>query len=195
MGADWLDNERTLAAEARLLSVAEELFATRGVENVTMADIATAAQCSRATLYRYYPTRNDILTAYVCATTERIFADIITKTAGLSGATEQVSTAISMAINAIRTDPALGPWFEPDAGLPAKIAVSNTAITAALTRFMTRISSTGAPAERDVDLARWLTRTIIALIVMPEPSPESEAAHIGQFVTPVLLGHLPERGR
>ncbi|HPY25671.1 MAG TPA: helix-turn-helix domain-containing protein, partial [Mycobacterium sp.] len=42
---------------ARILHAAGELFAERGVDAVEMQDIARAAGCSRATLYRYFENR------------------------------------------------------------------------------------------------------------------------------------------
>ncbi|GAA3219804.1 TetR/AcrR family transcriptional regulator [Dactylosporangium siamense] len=57
--------ERTDAARnrARVLAAAQELFATRGADQVTMDDIAQAAGVGRATLYRRYPDRASIAVA------------------------------------------------------------------------------------------------------------------------------------
>ncbi|MFI0466892.1 TetR/AcrR family transcriptional regulator [Saccharopolyspora sp. 5N102] len=57
--------ERADAARnrARILAAAEELFATRSAQSVTMEDIANAAGVGRATLYRRYPDRASIATA------------------------------------------------------------------------------------------------------------------------------------
>jgi AcrR family transcriptional regulator len=57
--------ERTDAARnrARVLAAAQELFATRGADQVTMEDIAQAAGVGRATLYRRYPDRASIAVA------------------------------------------------------------------------------------------------------------------------------------
>ncbi|WP_068165288.1 TetR/AcrR family transcriptional regulator [Rhodococcus phenolicus] len=187
MPRNWNDDERTRAAEARLLEVAEHLFTERGVDKVTMADIAAAAGCSRATLYRYFPTRNDLSSAYIRTTTERILRDIMDETASVDAAADRTTRAVTAAIRAIRDDPALGPWFEPDAGLPAKTAVSHTAVAAALETFLARHTEAEPDRARLADTARWLTRTIIGLVVMPEAGPEDEAAYIERFVTPVLL--------
>lgn len=43
-----------------ILSVAEELFIERGIEKVTIEDIATATRLTRATLYRYFPGKEQI---------------------------------------------------------------------------------------------------------------------------------------
>lgn len=47
----------------KVLAAAEELFATRGADEVTMEDIAKAAGVGRGTLYRRYPDRASIAVA------------------------------------------------------------------------------------------------------------------------------------
>lgn len=47
--------------QERILSSAESLVDARGVDNPTMADFATAAGITRATLYRYYPNKDHVL--------------------------------------------------------------------------------------------------------------------------------------
>jgi AcrR family transcriptional regulator len=43
-----------------ILDAARELFFSRGVENVTMEDIATAAEYTRRTLYAYFRSRDEV---------------------------------------------------------------------------------------------------------------------------------------
>lgn len=43
-----------------ILVAAEELFLARGIDDVNMADIALAAQVTRATLYKYFPNKQEI---------------------------------------------------------------------------------------------------------------------------------------
>ncbi|NED59644.1 helix-turn-helix transcriptional regulator, partial [Streptomyces sp. SID10244] len=52
---DWLAPERAELAAQHILDIAERMFVEKGVSAVTMREIASAAGCSRATLYRYYP--------------------------------------------------------------------------------------------------------------------------------------------
>ena len=56
---DWLADDRAQIAATRILDTAAELFAARGVGEVTMRDIADAAGCSRATLYRHQQAARD----------------------------------------------------------------------------------------------------------------------------------------
>lgn len=50
-------------SEQRIVSAALELFAARGFGQVTMADIATAAEVSRRTVYRRFPTKGHVVLA------------------------------------------------------------------------------------------------------------------------------------
>lgn len=43
-----------------ILDAAERLFLARGIDDVNMADIAIAAQVTRATLYKYFPNKQEI---------------------------------------------------------------------------------------------------------------------------------------
>jgi AcrR family transcriptional regulator len=62
---DWLSERRTEVAADRILDAAEELFTRHDPGSVGMNEIAKAAGCSRATLYRYFENREALRTAYV----------------------------------------------------------------------------------------------------------------------------------
>ncbi|MEW6475316.1 MAG: helix-turn-helix domain-containing protein [Actinomycetota bacterium] len=51
----------TTASRQAISAVALRLFATRGYEQTTVADIAAAAGVSRATVFRYFRSKDDIL--------------------------------------------------------------------------------------------------------------------------------------
>jgi AcrR family transcriptional regulator len=58
--------QRDLQAESRrlqLLDIALNLFSERGVENVSIKDIAAEAKVAQGLLYHYFPSKDDLLAA------------------------------------------------------------------------------------------------------------------------------------
>lgn len=60
-----LRSERASGTRQRILDVAKELFTARGVEKVTISDIASAAGVSAPTLYALFQSKTGILKAVV----------------------------------------------------------------------------------------------------------------------------------
>lgn len=56
----------------KLIEVARQLFANKGVENTTMNDIASASQKGRRTIYTYFRNKRDIFNAVIESETEQI---------------------------------------------------------------------------------------------------------------------------
>ena len=54
----WLRHRDVDVAVDKILDAAGRTFAEHGVEKATMIDVARAAECSRATLYRYFPNQD-----------------------------------------------------------------------------------------------------------------------------------------
>lgn len=56
----------------KLIEVARQLFANKGVENTTMNDIASASQKGRRTVYTYFRNKRDIFNAVIESETEQL---------------------------------------------------------------------------------------------------------------------------
>jgi AcrR family transcriptional regulator len=56
----------------RLIDVARQLFARKGIENTTMNDIASASDKGRRTIYTYFRTKSDIYQAVIEAESRKI---------------------------------------------------------------------------------------------------------------------------
>lgn len=59
-----------------IIATAKELFLERGVENIQMQDIATAAEIGIATLFRYFPKKEFLVVAASNAITDEMATDI-----------------------------------------------------------------------------------------------------------------------
>jgi AcrR family transcriptional regulator len=58
---EGLRERKRAASRAQTVDVALALFAERGFDNVTVADICTAAEIAPRTFFRYFPTKDDVL--------------------------------------------------------------------------------------------------------------------------------------
>lgn len=56
----------------KLIEVARQLFARKGVENTTMNDIASASEKGRRTIYTYFKNKRDIFSAVIESETEQL---------------------------------------------------------------------------------------------------------------------------
>lgn len=175
---DWADR-RTPAVE-RILDAAGELFAEHGVPGVAMADIAAAAGCSRATLYRYFPDRTALDHAYVQREASRVGRLVAADLADVVGE-DVVVAAVLAALRYVRRSPALAAWFaDPAAGRTADLAAASEVVAAL-----------GLAVTPDPDAARWLVRVIVSLLTSPGRDDADERALVARFVAPVVLAVPP----
>lgn len=155
----------------RILEVAGEVFAVQGAD-AAMSDIAAAAGCSRATLYRYFDSRRSLQLAYIAIVAKRISVDVRAALRTVEGREARLTESIVLALREVRADPALRAWFAPSgAGATSELALSSEAIAAI------------APG----DAMAWVVRVIVSLLVVPGGSEDSERALIARFVTPSVL--------
>ena len=148
-----------------ILDAAAGLFAEHGVNAVGMGEVAKAAGCSRATLYRYFADRHELHVAFVHREARRIGALV---------PTDDLGEAVLTAVRLVREKPELLAWFgAADAGTTAELAQSSEVIEAL-----------GLHAVGDPVLARWLVRVIVSLLIVPGRDEAEERALVERFVVP-----------
>ncbi|MGV9668080.1 TetR/AcrR family transcriptional regulator [Nocardia niigatensis] len=184
MSRDWLADDRADLAAERILDAAACLFAERGVTAVGMGDIAKAAGCSRATLYRYFENRQAVRLAFVHRATRRIAAGVFAQVGAIEDPGEKVVTAMLGAIQAVRADPMLIAWFRPgESGAAGRISQDSDVIESIAAGLFTPTALTDPERSR---LARWLTRIIVSFLAAPGRDAAEERAMLEEFVVPVV---------
>ena len=153
----------------RILDAAAGLFAEQGVNAVGMGEIARAAGCSRATLYRYFADRHELHVAFVHREARRIGALVAAES-------DDLADAVLAAVRHVREAPELLAWFgAADAGTTAGLAQSSEVIEAL-----------GLSAAGDDLAARWLVRVIVSLMIVPGRDEAEERAMVETYVVPGL---------
>jgi AcrR family transcriptional regulator len=184
MAADWLAGHRGELAAGRILDAAGDLFTRRDAAAVGMGDIASAAGCSRATLYRYFENRDVLYTAYVHREAQRLHAELAAQLADIADPGARLVEGVIAALRAVRGNPALASWFAVT-GRPigGEMAEHSEVIAALVEGFIKSLGDAGDVERR----ARWLVRVITSLLVFPGSDEHEERALLDEFVAPVLL--------
>jgi AcrR family transcriptional regulator len=186
----WRRHESEDSAVDEILDAAGRAFGAVGVGRATMVDIARAAGCSRATLYRYFPNQEALHLAYVHRATLRIARRLAE--ARLAGAPGSLAERIVAGIEAVRDDPSLAVWFEPEnMAVPIKVSQSSELLRAMSVGLVDQLGSEQLGRDEIERRGEWLLRSIVSLLAMPGRDTESERAMVESFVIPVLLSELP----
>jgi AcrR family transcriptional regulator len=185
-GNDWLSARRSEAAADRILDAAEQLYTQRDSDSIGMNEIARAAGCSRATLYRYFENREALRTAYVHRETHRLGRAIKEQIDGIDEPRERLIASITATLRMVRSTPALASWFAvtrpPIAG---ELAERSEVIAALAAAF---VSSLGPQEPAIVERrARWVVRVITSLLLFPGRDEADERAMIEEFVVPIVM--------
>ena len=185
MPADWLASRRTEVAADRILDAAEQLYTQRDEASIGMNEIARAAGCSRATLYRYFENREALRTAYVHREARRLSRAIADEIDGIQDPSERLVASITTALRMVRENPALASWFaisRPPIG--GELAGQSEVITALAAAFVDSLGPEDPAVVRR--RARWVVRVLTSLLMFPGQDEADERAMIEEFVVPIV---------
>lgn len=185
MPTDWLAAQRTEVAADRILDAAEQLYTQRDQASIGMNEIAKAAGCSRATLYRYFENREALRTAYIHRETHRLSRAIIEQIDGIDDPRERLVASIAATLRMVRDSPALAAWFAPTRPpIGGELAGQSEVITALAAAFLNSLGPEDpVVVERR---ARWVVRVLTSLLMYPGHDEADERAMIEEFVVPIV---------
>ena len=184
-------------ARQRLLDAAETCFARFGVARATVEDIAGAAKVSRATVYRYFGGKDDIIHGVLLREAERLADEIRALIEGRQFADAIVDAFVHL-LDEIPRNPHLGPLFAVDAvGMTSVMATSSEAVLGVVRALLHPVVT--AARERgelradlvESEIDEWLLRVILSMLSVPPLPPrtaESNRAFLSQFLIRGLAG-------
>lgn len=180
----WGRRDRSDLAVEELLDAAGELFAEHGIAASSMADVARAAGCSRATLYRYFANRDELRLAYMNREAVRVARAVGATVAAIDDPSERLTAAVLGSVDHVRRTPTLAAWFSTEEqGIASHLASSSDVVDALAAGLL------GDEAHRPA--ARWLVRVIVSLLSSPA-DPDEERDLVERFVVPAVLADLAE---
>jgi len=192
MPRDWLAARRTEVAADRILDAAGELFTEKEAAAVGMHEIASAAGCSRATLYRDLENRDALYTAYVHRESYRLYREMTEQINSVVEPSERLIEGMLASLRNVRESPALASWFATtQRPIGAEMAEQSEVINALTEAFVISLG----PDEPDLvaHRARWLVRVMTSLFLFPGHNDEDERSMLEEFVVPIVLPNQPER--
>lgn len=185
-GRAWLSDQRGELAAEKILDAAEKLFAQRDPASVGMNEIARAAGCSRATLYRYFESRDALYTAYVHRWANTLYHELTRRLSGIEDPSQRLVTGIIESLALVRSNPALVSWFaETGPPIGAAMAERSEVITVMVTTFLSTLGTDDTEATQQ--RARWVVRVMTSLLSFPGRDADDERAMLMQFVVPVAV--------
>jgi AcrR family transcriptional regulator len=88
-----------------IITAAEKVFFKKGIDNATMDDVAEKAELSKATLYLYFSSKDEIYSAIYSKSQEKLFKTIKKATDQLPNTREKISEFISAFISFQKKNP------------------------------------------------------------------------------------------
>ena len=153
--------------------------------SVGMNEIARAAGCSRATLYRYFENREALHTAYVHREAYRLHQQMTDLVGGIADPRERLVAGLTTSMRLVRESPALSSWFTTnDSPIGAEMAEQSEVIQALTSGFL--LSLTARRPSRRQRRARWLVRVLTSLLIFPGHDADDERAMLEEFVVPLV---------
>lgn len=198
--------ERREATRAALLAAAVDSLVENGVAGFTTSEVVRRAGMSNGALFRYFPTKSDLLAATVEHVFDRLRLDYEEAFESLDADKRTVESLITM-LWGVMSDPALGAVFEvytcarTDAWMQKAIepimADHLDRLNTQARALVPRVSSADPEVvDRAVDLA-ILSMQGLALNLMARPDPDAADRLIANLVelATVMLPPLPEPRR
>lgn len=191
-GSEGYDEVRS-----RIVEAAERYVERAGIGRVRIDEIADEAGCSRATIYRYFSDRDELVRAVMVRRATEIADRLVPDLAVIDDPADRLVEGVLRGIEGLRADPCFESFWGP-AGQPvsARVAGGSTAvnevIAGALEPLLRLAEETGRlrPEITPSEAAEWTFLVSIALATLASPVERTRAQQadfLHRFLVPSLL--------
>lgn len=183
--------------EAQILEAARDCYLADGISSTGMREVALAAGVARSTLYRYFPSRDDVLVAVVQREMAAFNVDIQQKLQGIDEPASFLVEGIIVALQEIPRRPILNAVFVSDEDAQARRIVWNSRLIVEFgEQLMDDVIKPAQQAGILQDnvppgvLVEWVYRILVSFLTLPSNWIEDEEGirdTLKTLLVPVLL--------
>jgi AcrR family transcriptional regulator len=182
----------------RVLDAALSCIGRVGLAKTTLDDVAREAGCARATVYRYFPGKQQLMCALVEREVAAFRQELLAAAHGAESLGEAVTTIITTAAGALLGHPALTSVaaYEPEVLLPYLAFERESAVLGAAAQLVAPAFAPFLPIDRATRLAEWVARITLSYLCCPsEHLDVNDALQVRALVDDfVLPGYLRPAG-
>ncbi|WP_132992101.1 TetR/AcrR family transcriptional regulator [Gordonia zhaorongruii] len=181
------------AQEAAILAAAADEFTEVGVRRANMDEVAKAAGVSRSTLYRRFPSKDNLLVAVANDTFERGLARLEGAVRGL-GPADAVVEAFATGAGMVTSDPLMRRIVFEDVEIRniTSGAMSTLFIEMVTARVASTLRDAGAimPDEALFEAVELHVRLVISLLEVPVTDPQKRSADHVRHIAATYLAPM-----
>lgn len=172
--------ELNLRTRERILDGAMAAIARHGLSKLGMSDVSLSAGVSRGTLYRYFPSRDDLLRSLAAYESERFQRQVNAVLREPAAGAPRLEVALQLVTRYVREHPAIQRVIETEpAFVLAYLRSEFPSLRAVVGSFVAPLLAQTAPVRQGLatteQLTDWMTRVMISAVLFPDPDPDRMA--------------------
>ena len=188
--------ELTLRTRERSLDGAMTAIARHGLSKLGMSDVSLSAGVSRGTLYRYFPSRDELLRSLAAFESQRFRERVTAVLCEPVEGTSRLEVALQLVTRYVREHPAIQRVIETEPAFVLDyLRTEFPSLRAVVGAFLTPLLAQTDPVRQGIatteQLIDWMTRVMISAVLFPDPDPDRMAR--GLTAVYRLLTVVPDR--
>lgn len=190
-------SQPTTDPQSLILIAAKQCYLSEGIAGTGMKEVAAAAGVARSTLYRYFPSRDDVLVATIKLEMEAANERIGKRLQQYDNPADMIVEGLIMAINDIPQSPLLRAVFASDEDARARRTVWNSDIIVSFgEELMDAVVQPALDAKLLKDdirpelLIEWVYRVLLSFLTLPSnwiKTDQQLRTTLHALLVPVLL--------
>lgn len=173
------------STESRILEGALRTLGRHGSERLRMNAVSAAAQVSRGTLYRYFPTKGDLLAALV-EYERRRFIDALDVAIESGHGPAQIDLVLDFIVDYLREHPALDRLLRDEPEFVLRYLRHHFSFLLQATAWVLTDDSGEIGPPTQVELAEVALRVLVANFLVPPKDPAAVNRTLKRMLEPQL---------